>query len=433
MKARKLLSLALSITMIMSIFLSSTQAFAEGGEADNNDKTTVADHSVELEKDVQAAEQRQPESLIAEAQGDDTPTCTCTTNCSQDSINEECSLCSADYSKCAFVQSQCICGSLCTAESINADCPVCSAAGADLSKCAGSNSGAQEPENTPGQVCAQLPECVDGSHGADCPLYVPETEEDNADKETEPQPSAPENEPAPLTTGTGLSPDDPMELPIEAMRISGGSYYGVSKSWFEQVNPDKATMFFSITVPNNVSTVAANAFRDSYSSEKEKHGAVTSNDNLGRYNVVAIDFSQAVSLTTIKSQAALRCSLTGVLDLSNTKISTIEKSAFSGCNGLTGVVLPNTLQVLGATDGSSGSVFNGCTGLQFVRTAGGDPEAIFQLPDGLKVIGKDTFNSSFAKGADIKIKIPASVEIIGSEAFCSNSAFSQIYIEAGRL
>lgn len=429
MKARKLLSLALSITMIMSIFLSSTQAFAEGEEADNNDKTTVADQSVELEKDVQAAEQRQPESLIAEAQGDDTPTCTCTTNCSQDSINEECSLCSADYSKCAFVQSQCICGSLCTAESINADCPVCSAAGADLSKCAGSSSGAQEPENTPGQVCAKLPECVDGSHGADCPLYVPETEEDNADKETEPQPSAPENEPAPLATDTGLSADDPMELPIEAMVIIGDSYYGVSKSWFEQVNPDKATMFFSITVPNNVSTVAANAFRDSYSSEKEKHGAVTSNDNLGRYNVVAIDFSQAVSLTTIKSQAALRCSLTGVLDLSNTKISTIEKSAFSGCNGLTGVVLPNTLQVLGATDGSSGSVFNGCTGLQFVRTAGGDPGAIFQLPDVLKVIGSQTFKNSFAKGADIKIKIPASVEIIGSEAFCSNSAFSQIYIE----
>ena len=429
MKARKLLSLALSITMIMSIFLSSTQAFAEGGEADNNDKTTVADQSVELEKDVQAAEQRQPESLIAEAQGDDTPTCTCTTNCSQDSINEECSLCSADYSKCAFVQSQCICGSLCTAESVNADCPVCSAAGADLSKCAGSSSGAQEPENTPGQVCAQLPECVDGSHGADCPLYVPETEEDNADKETEPQPSAPENEPAPLATDTGLSADDPMELPFDAMVINGGSYYGVSKSWFEKVNPNKATMFFSITVPNNVSTVAANAFRDSYSSEKEKHGAVTSNDNLGRYNVVAIDFSQAVSLTTIKSQAALRCSLTGVLDLSNTKISTIEKSAFSGCNGLTGVVLPNTLRVLGATDGSSGSVFNGCTGLQFVRTAGGDPGAIFQLPDVLKVIGSQTFKNSFAKGADIKIKIPASVEIIGSEAFYSNSAFSQIYIE----
>ena len=182
MKARKLLSLALSITMIMSIFLSSTQAFAEGGEADNNDKTTVADQSVEPENDLQPAEQEQPEPIVAGEQEGGMPACTCTVNCGQDSINGECSLCSADYSKCAFVQSQCICGSLCTAESVNADCPVCSAAGADLSKCAGNSSGAQEPESTPGQVCAQLPECVDGSHGADCPLYVPETEEDNAIK-----------------------------------------------------------------------------------------------------------------------------------------------------------------------------------------------------------------------------------------------------------
>ena len=87
-----------------------------------------------------------------------------------------------------------------------------------------------------------------------------------------------------------------MELPIEAMIISGGSYYGVSKSWFEQVNPDKATMFFSITVPNNVSTVAANAFRDSYSSEKKNYGAVTSNDNLGRYN--AVSYTHLVEIET---------------------------------------------------------------------------------------------------------------------------------------
>lgn len=172
MKARKLLSLALSITMIMSIFLSSTQAFAEGGEADNNDKTTVADQSVELEKDVQAAEQRQPESLIAEAQGDDTPTCTCTTNCSQDSINEECSLCSADYSKCAFVQSQCICGSLCTVEKINPDCPVCSILGAELNQCLGKSDDNTEAETPQEKSCALLPDCVDGMHGEGCPLFV---------------------------------------------------------------------------------------------------------------------------------------------------------------------------------------------------------------------------------------------------------------------
>lgn len=413
MKTRKILSFTLAVLTVFSLCLGPLPAYGE--------------EVPQIQGDVQEA--APAENISGDSISGGAENCICTEKCAPDKPNEDCQVCSEDWNKCACSQPQCICGSLCTAESINADCPVCSAAGADLSKCAGSSSGAQEPENTPGQVCAQLPECVDGSHGADCPLYVPETEEDNADKETEPQPSAPENEPAPLTTDTGLSADDPMELPFEAMVIIDGSYYGVSKSWFEQVNPDKATMFFSITVPNNVSTVAANAFRDSYSSEKKNYGAVTSNDNLGRYNVVAIDFSQAVGLTTIKSQAALRCSLTGVLDLSNTKISTIEKSAFSGCTGLTGVVLPNTLQVLGATDGSSGSVFNGCTGLQFVRTAGGDPEAIFQLPDGLRVIGKQSFRNSFAKGADLKIRIPASVEIIGSEAFYSNSAFSQIYIE----
>ena len=46
-----------------------------------------------------------------------------------------------------------------------------------------------------------------------------------------------------------------------------------------------------------------------------------------------------------------------------------------------------------------------------------------------KVIGKQTFRNSFPKGSNLIIKLPTSVEIVGSEAFYSNSAFSQIYIE----
>ena len=114
--------------------------------------------------------------------------------------------------------------------------------------------------------------------------------------------------------------------------------------------------------------------------------------------------------------------------MSKTKIKTLEKSAFSGCTGLTGVILPQTLEVLGTSNGSSGSVFNGCTGLEFVRTAGGSETADFELPSGLKVIGKQTFRNTFPSGSDLKIRIPASVEIVGSEAFYSNSAFSQIYL-----
>lgn len=235
---------------------------------------------------------------------------------------------------------------------------------------------------------------------------------------------------APSAGGKGLSPDDPMVVPTDGMLIKGTTYYGISKAWFEEINPDKATMYFSVKVPSSVTSIINDGFRDSYTTDKKNNGAVTSYDNLGRYNMVAIDFSEATSLTTINNQAAMRCSyLSGVLDLSHTKITTLGKSAFSGCTGLTGVILPDTLEVLGAADGSAGSVFNGCKGLQFVRTAGGDEDAVFELPSKLEVIGRQTFRNAFTSTASIVGRIPDSVEIIGSEAFYSRGAFSQIYID----
>ena len=145
--------------------------------------------------------------------------------------------------------------------------------------------------------------------------------------------------------------------------------------------------------------------------------------------MVAIDFSKATSLTTINNQAAMNCSyLSGVLDLSHTKITTLGTSAFSGCTGLTGVILPDTLEVLGAADGTSGSVFKDCTGLEFLRKASSGSDVIFELPANLKVIGKDTFKDNFREGTELKVHIPESVEIIGSQAFY-NEKFAQIYID----
>lgn len=235
---------------------------------------------------------------------------------------------------------------------------------------------------------------------------------------------------APPAVGAGLSPDNPMAVPTEGMIIKGNTYYGISKAWFAEINPDKDTMYFSVKVPGSVTSIIKDGFRDSYTSDKERNGAVTYNDNLGRYNMVAIDFSEATNLTTINNQAANGCSyLSGVLDLSKTNITTLGKSAFSGCTGLTGVILPDTLEVLGEADGSAGSVFNGCTGLQFVRTARSDKDAVFELPSNLRVIGKQTFRNAFTSTASIVGRIPDSVEIIGSEAFYSRGAFSQIYID----
>ena len=234
---------------------------------------------------------------------------------------------------------------------------------------------------------------------------------------------------APSAGGTGLTADDPMVVPADGMLIKGTTYYGISKTWFEKINPDKATMYFSVKVPGSVTSIIKDGFRDSYTYDKERNGAVTYNDNLGRYNMVAIDFSEATSLTTINNQAAKGCSyLSGVLDLSHTKITTLGQSAFSGCTGLTGVILPDTLEVLGAANGKSGSVFKDCTGLEFLRTASSGSDVIFELPANLKVIGKDTFKDNFREGTELKVHIPESVEIIGSQAFY-NDKFAQIYID----
>lgn len=234
---------------------------------------------------------------------------------------------------------------------------------------------------------------------------------------------------APSAGGTGLTADDPKVVPADAMVINNNTYYGVSKTWFASVNPDKGALYVALQIPDTVTTIANDAFRDNYTSDKAKYGAVTTNNGLGQCTVAAIDFSQATALTTIRYQAAMYCSdISGVLDLSNTKVETIEKNAFNRCTGLTGVILPDTLEVLGAADGTSGSVFKDCTGLEFLRKASSGSDVIFELPANLKVIGKDTFKDNFREGTELKVHIPESVEIIGSQAFY-NEKFAQIYID----
>ncbi len=191
-------------------------------------------------------------------------------------------------------------------------------------------------------------------------------------------------------------------------------------------------MYFSLSVPDNVTTIASDGFRDSYSSEKTNNGAVTYNNNLGRYNVVAIDFSDATSLTTIKSQAAMGCSnLSGVLDLSNTKVETIGKNAFKECTGLTGVILPKTLKSIGSDNSdNAGSVFYGCTSLEYVRAVDGAPNAVFELPKTLEYLGNQSFYRCTGLPAGTTIEIPASVTYMGSEVFYHTPSVTTIVVKA---
>ena len=225
-----------------------------------------------------------------------------------------------------------------------------------------------------------------------------------------------------------------MVVPTEGMVITNGTYWGISKSWYAGVRSGTEVLYFSLELPNNVTTIAADGFRDQWSSEKERQNVVVNYDGNGvytdKYKLVDIDFSEATSLTTIKSQAAMGCAISGVLDLSKTKVETIEKSAFSGCKDLTGVVLPDTLKVLGTSDGSSGSVFNGCSGLQFVRTASSKEDTIFELPANLEVIGKQCFYQCTGLPAGTTIEIPASVTYMGSEVFNYTPSITTIVVKA---
>lgn len=223
----------------------------------------------------------------------------------------------------------------------------------------------------------------------------------------------------------GTSADNPMTVPVEGMAITGGTYYGILKSWFQTINPTAEKMYFSITIPNNVTKIANDGFKDSYRSEKKSNNAVTSNDNIGRYDVVSLDFSQATSLVNIGEQAAKdNTYLSGVLDLSKTAVTEIGKSAFSGCSNLTGVILPSTLVTL------NNAVFNSCSGLEFVRVADGDTTAAFELPDSLITIGNQCFKSAFT--APFDIVIPETVTAVGSEAFYTNNVHT-IVVKAADL
>lgn len=224
-----------------------------------------------------------------------------------------------------------------------------------------------------------------------------------------------------------------IEVPIEGMVITGGVYYGISKDWYTKNNPDGKVLNLSLTIPSNVTTIYNDGFRDSWSSKKQSQKCITNYNYDGdktytnKYTIVNIDFSKATSLTEIKDQAAMSCTfLTGVLDLSYTKLEILGKSAFNGCTGLTGVTFPKTLKNIGSRD--SGSVFNGCTGLQFVRTSGGNPNATFELPEALEVLGKQSFEKCTGFPADTTVFIPASVTFVGSEVFDESANITTILV-----
>ena len=215
-----------------------------------------------------------------------------------------------------------------------------------------------------------------------------------------------------------------IEVPIEGMVIDSGIFYGISKTWYNTNFPENPVIEISLTIPSDVTTISNDAFRANYTYVKDNKGCITEN----KFKVVSVDFSNAANLARIESQAAMNCSsLSGVLDLSKTNVEFIGKSAFNGCKNLTGVILPQTVKNIG--DASSGSVFSDCTSLQFIRVAGGNPSANFELPNHLKTIGYRSFYNCSSLPANTTAIIPESVTFIGNEAFNRSNNITTILIQ----
>lgn len=229
----------------------------------------------------------------------------------------------------------------------------------------------------------------------------------------------------------GSTEDNPILVPESGLVIESGTLYGIDKTWFAENNPSKGTLYLSVILPNTVTSIAMDGLKDSYTTEKKKYGAVTYVDKLGSFSLSALDCSLATNLTTIGNQAFQNAKLTGVLDLSPTQVTAIGKSAFSGCSSLTGVVLPDTLEALGEKSQGTGSVFNGCSSLEYIRLGDSSEDTIFELPDTLTYIGKQTFKDCFADGINAQVVIPATVEVIGSEAFYSKRISQMIVSRQG--
>lgn len=151
-----------------------------------------------------------------------------------------------------------------------------------------------------------------------------------------------------------------------------------------------------------------------------------------------IDFSQAVNLERIETQAFAGSGLTGALDFSKcAKLTAIGSYAFKDASGVTGVVLPPNLRSIGnyafMGDGGIGG------SLSLPKTLG---DLGLQAFDGCKLtslaIPSETALSSIPSRAFADNRIagplvfPASINTVGSSAFV-NSRITAVTFQAGSV
>ena len=193
---------------------------------------------------------------------------------------------------------------------------------------------------------------------------------------------------------------------------------GINPEWYKANVTDAGIQSITIKIPASTETIRKD-FGGSYATIK---GYSTAGTELIPAKLdcqqVLVDFSAATNLKTIERQAFFEVSgLTGVIDLSKTKVEVIEGTAFKK-TAITGVILPTTLKRVGndnANSSGDASVFGQCKNLAYIRVAGGDSNAVLELPSSLQLIGYTGFLldgtkiEQTMKTNPFVIKIPASV------------------------
>ena len=193
---------------------------------------------------------------------------------------------------------------------------------------------------------------------------------------------------------------------------------GINPEWYKANVTNAGIQSITIKIPASTETIRKD-FGGSYATIK---GYSTAGTELIPAKLdcqqVLVDFSAATNLKTIERQAFFEVSgLTGVIDLSKTKVEVIEGTAFKK-TAITGVILPTSLKRVGNDDANNSgdaSVFGQCKNLAYIRVAGGDSNAVLELPSSLQLIGYTGFLldgtkiEQTMKTNPFVIKIPASV------------------------
>ena len=376
-----------------------------------------------------------PLTVFAGEGGSEEAICSCEEPCTEENVNVDCDVCAGDYIECKEEKTSslvCICEEPCTEENINEDCVLCIE---DYAKCIVQNN---EP----------IEDNKKDNDSKDDVIYK-EKEDDLKEYKVD------ETDSLSLYNfdAFGTSADNPIEVSASGLAFNNGVVYGISQEWYKEKkkeitgieNVEENTdfrLYVSVVIPSEidgkpVKTIAFNSFNNSYADAKYDNGAMyvqtdeskNSYLDIGTFSVVSVDMVNANNVETMEHQIFSGCTdLSGVVDLSNTKIEAVEKFTFSDCSKLKGVVLPDTLKRIGS------QVFMGCTSLEFITTddkydRNDSDFTDFSLPNGLETIENHAFVNAFAD-VELTLVIPESVTTIETEAFYThwNSNYSINYL-----